>query len=82
MVVWFAHVRVGHRQTLIAKSPLRSRGGGFFLPGKSETGDGFKIRPLSPKKGKGQISNPSPGMFPFGDLPVTRSNVDFELVQI
>ncbi|PFG09984.1 hypothetical protein ATI45_2388 [Marinobacter sp. LV10MA510-1] len=21
-------------------------------------------------------------MFPFGDLPVTRSNVDFELVQI
>ena len=43
MVVWFAHVRVGHRQTLIAKCPLRLRGRGFFLAEKN--GDGFQIRP-------------------------------------
>jgi len=42
--VWFAHVRVGHRQTLIAKCPLRLRGRGFFWPEKK--GDGFQIRPL------------------------------------
>jgi hypothetical protein len=30
--VWFAHVRVGHRQTLIANCPDSSRRRGFFLP--------------------------------------------------
>ena len=63
MVVWFAHVRVGHRQTLIAKCPLRLRGRGFFLAEKN--GDGFQIRPrLVPGcprfQGRGRISNPSP----------------------
>ncbi|KKL72134.1 hypothetical protein LCGC14_2087930, partial [marine sediment metagenome] len=27
-----AHVRVGHRQTLNTKNPLRSARGGFFMP--------------------------------------------------
>ena len=30
MVVWFAHVRVGHRQLPIPKSPLSNLNGGFF----------------------------------------------------
>ena len=33
MVVWFAHVRVGHRQLSILKYPPTSYlGGGFSLP--------------------------------------------------
>jgi hypothetical protein len=31
MVVWFAHVRVGHRQLSILKSPQRLSVGGFSL---------------------------------------------------
>lgn len=48
MVVWFVHVRVGHRQTLIAKCPDSARYRGFFLAEKeenSQTRDGFQIRP-------------------------------------
>ena len=44
MVVWFAHVRVGHRQTLIAKCPLRLRGRGFFF-GLKKRGTDFKSVP-------------------------------------
>ena len=31
MVVWFAHVRVGHRQLPIPKHPLYSFKGGVFI---------------------------------------------------
>ena len=56
MVVWFAHVRVGHRQTLIDKCPDSASRRGFFLAEKK--GDGFQIRPRlvpgwSPVPGQG-----------------------------
>jgi|TARA_R100000789_G_scaffold53360_1_gene52416 hypothetical protein len=33
MVVWFAHVRVGHRQALNTKTPDSVAAGGFFISG-------------------------------------------------
>src|SRR5690606_11534354 len=68
MVVWFAHVRVGHRQALNTKTPDSVAAGGFFISGLGK----MKVCRKNPKAFS--LSQANPIRAPAGPPPANPSN--------